>query len=95
PADTVPGLSYTTINTSHDEVIQPMENSALRGPGARNIILQDHCPLDMSGHFQLLYNPTVHDLVLSALDPRHEPAAACQMMAPGVGLVETFVASNS
>ncbi|WP_278313020.1 esterase/lipase family protein [Lolliginicoccus levis] len=95
PVDTVAGVSYTTINTRHDEVIQPLQNAALRGPGARGIILQDLCPLDMSGHFQLLYNLTVHDLVLGALDPRHEPSAACQMMAPGVGLVETFVASNS
>ncbi|WP_235900433.1 esterase/lipase family protein [Lolliginicoccus suaedae] len=95
PSDTVPGVAYTTINTRHDEVIQPVRNAALRGSGARNLLLQDICPLDMSGHFQLLYNPTIHDLVLAALDPRHEPSAACQMMAPGVGLVETFVASNS
>ena len=69
PTDTVPGVQYTTIASRVDEVIQPVENIALRDPAATNIVVQDLCPIDLTGHFNMVYDPFALQLVLNALDP--------------------------
>lgn len=94
PQDTVPGVRYTTIGTQYDEVITPVGNMALLGPGARNILVQDDCPVDMSGHFQLPYSPLVSELVLEALDANYTAPTVCTAVPPGVGLIETFIVNN-
>jgi triacylglycerol esterase/lipase EstA (alpha/beta hydrolase family) len=84
--DTVPGPQYVTIGTRMDEVIQPFSNIALRGPGARNLVLQDLCPVNFGGHFLLPYDAFTQDVVRLALDPTSQPRIGCSYVARGTGL---------
>ncbi|MFQ6396015.1 esterase/lipase family protein [Nocardia sp. KC 131] len=93
--DTVPGVQYVTIGSRVDEMIQPFENIALRGPGARNIVLQDMCAADLTGHFHMVYDPFVQQLLLDVLDPGHAPAPVCVPVALGTGIPEVIIAGNS
>ncbi|GAA3821687.1 alpha/beta fold hydrolase [Sphaerisporangium flaviroseum] len=65
--DTVPGVDYTVITTRYDEVVTPYTSAYLGGPGVRNILLQQVCPLDLSAHVGVIVDPVVHRLVLDAL----------------------------
>ncbi|WP_040690867.1 esterase/lipase family protein [Nocardia vinacea] len=70
--DTVPGVDYTTVGTSHDEVSNPYEWTFLQpGPDAtvHNITLQDGCPQDMSDHLTIMYSPRAASITLHTLDP--------------------------
>ena len=93
--DTVPGVRYTTIASRVDEMIQPHTNIALRGPGAVNLVLQDECPGNGSGHFQSVYDPYVLDLVRRALDPTAIPRVRCEFVPIGAGIPEVVLESNS
>ncbi|WP_072689873.1 esterase/lipase family protein [Rhodococcus marinonascens] len=93
--DTVPGVEYTTIGTRYDEVIQPYTNVALRGPGATNILVQDLCPENETGHFNLPYDPFSQQLVLNILDPAHAVSPTCTPVPLGTGIAGVIIASNS
>lgn len=93
--DTVPGVQYTTIGSRVDEMIQPTGNIALRDAGARNVLLQDLCPSDLSGHFRMPYDPYVIDIVRSALDPAAERHAACVPVPLGADIPQVVVDANS
>lgn len=92
--DTVPGIRYVTIGSRVDEMIQPFGNIALRGPGAENVVLQDRCPADLTGHFHMVYDPFVADLLLEALDPAHAPAPVCVPVALGTGIPQVVIGGN-
>ncbi|WP_454196749.1 esterase/lipase family protein [Nocardia sp. Marseille-Q1738] len=92
--DTVPGVRYVTVGSRVDEMIQPFDNIALRGPGARNIALQDLCPSDLTGHFHMVYDPFVQELLLTLLDPG-SPAPVCRPVPLGTGIPEVIIAGNS
>ncbi|WP_107657932.1 esterase/lipase family protein [Nocardia suismassiliense] len=92
--DTVPGPKYTTIGSKVDEMIQPNSNIALRGPGAVNISLQDRCAIDLTGHFHMVYDPFVQQLLLNVLDPS-TPAPVCSPVMLGTGIPEVIIAGNS
>lgn len=92
--DTVPGPKYTTIGSKVDEMIQPNSNIALRGPGAVNISLQDRCAIDLTGHFHMVYDPFVQQLLLTVLDPSM-PAPVCRPVMLGTGIPEVIIAGNS
>ncbi|WP_109527344.1 esterase/lipase family protein [Nocardia sp.] len=93
--DTVPGPRYVTVGSRVDEMIQPFENIALRGAGAENLILQDLCPEDLTGHFHMVYDPFVGELLLDILDPAHAPAPVCRPVPLGTGIPEVVIAGNS
>ncbi|MFC7450299.1 esterase/lipase family protein [Rhodococcus daqingensis] len=93
PSDTVPGVSYTTIGTRYDEMIQPSSNVALRGPGATNIEIQELCPEDRTGHMNMVYDPFTIGLVLRALDAG-APEPRCAPVALGTGMPEMMLESN-
>ncbi|MCZ9325133.1 alpha/beta fold hydrolase [Nocardia farcinica] len=93
--DTVPGVEYTTVGSRVDEMIQPFENIALRGPGARNLALQDLCPQNLTGHFHMVYDPFVADLLLTVLDPGHAPEPVCEPVPLGTGIPQVIIAGNS
>ncbi|OUS88241.1 triacylglycerol lipase [Rhodococcus sp. NCIMB 12038] len=92
--DTVPGAEYTTIGTRYDEVIQPYTNVALRDPRATNILVQDLCPIDQTGHFNLPYDPFAQQLVLNTLDPAHVVVPPCTFVPLGTGIPGVIIASN-
>ncbi len=93
--DTVPGPRYVTVGSRVDEMIQPFANIALRGPGAENIVLQDLCPQDLTGHFHLVYDPFVRDLLLGILDPAAAPDPTCVAVPLGTGIPQVIIAGHS
>lgn len=95
PTDTAPGVEYTTIASRVDEVIQPVTNVALRDPAATNVIVQDLCPADQSGHFRMPYDDFTIALVLAALDPEAPFSGRCVPVALGEGILDMIIAENS
>ncbi|WP_083870832.1 esterase/lipase family protein [Nocardia aobensis] len=93
--DTVPGVLYTTVGSRVDEIIQPATNIALTGPGARNIVLQDLCPIDLTGHFHMVYDPYVQQLLLTLLDPEHAPLPQCAYVPLGTEIGEVILGAHS
>ena len=70
--DTVPGIDYTIIRTTYDEVTTPSESTFLTaGPGAtvKNITLQDGCPIDLSDHLSMSYSTRAISIIKNALNP--------------------------
>ncbi|MDX3236779.1 alpha/beta fold hydrolase [Streptomyces sp. ME03-5709C] len=76
--DTLPGVRYTVIATRYDEVVTPYTSQFLSGPGVRNVVLQDLCPLDLSEHVLVgLTDRIVFHETANALDPAHAEATDC------------------
>jgi triacylglycerol esterase/lipase EstA (alpha/beta hydrolase family) len=48
---------YTVVTTTHDEVVTPYQSQALAGDRATNVILQRKCPLDLTEHVAIIYDP--------------------------------------
>jgi len=92
--DTVPGVAYTTIGSRYDEMIQPHTNIALRDRGATNILVQDLCPENRGGHFNMVYDPFSLGLAVRELDPS-APAPVCAPVPLGSGVAGMIVESNS
>src|SRR5439155_12856766 len=55
--DTVSGVQYTVIETQYDEVVTPFTSAFLSGPSVTDILLQDACPLDLTGHAAIVVDP--------------------------------------
>lgn len=71
--DTRPGVLYTTIVSTYDEVLTPYPRQFLNGPNVTNVVLQDQNPGFLGGHLSVLVNPAVWSTVLDALS--NNPAA--------------------
>lgn len=95
PSDIVAGVHYTTIGTEVDEVIQPSSNVALHGAGAVNYMIQDLCPQNLTGHFNMVYDDFSLQLVRHALDPERYGLGECVPVALGTGIPEIILQSNS
>jgi triacylglycerol esterase/lipase EstA (alpha/beta hydrolase family) len=85
--DTVPGVSYTVIETRNDEVVTPYTSAFLAGPDVTNITVQNQCPLDQSDHLELAADPVALADVLNALDPAHPVPVPCLVVLPLTGPV--------
>jgi triacylglycerol esterase/lipase EstA (alpha/beta hydrolase family) len=86
--DTVPGVAYTNIVSSNDEVVTPYTNQYLTaGPGAtvHNILLQNVCALDQGDHLSVVYDHIALRLMLNALDPSTAQQPTCTPVLPLVG----------
>ena len=86
--DTVPGVSYTVIETAHDEIVTPYHSAFLAGPAVENVRLQDACPADGSDHLAIPYDSAAIQYVRNALgedDPSFRPV--CDAALPVVGSV--------
>jgi hypothetical protein len=84
--DTVPGVTYTVIESTHDEIVTPYASAFLAGPGVTNITLQDQCPLDLSEHLAMPYDSAALQDVVNALgpgDPAFRPS--CGLSLPVLG----------
>lgn len=76
--DTVPGVFFTVIATTKDEVVTPYTNTFLKGRGALNIVIQKVCADDASGHIALATSDqNTWQLVYGALDPLHAKRVSC------------------
>jgi triacylglycerol esterase/lipase EstA (alpha/beta hydrolase family) len=85
--DTVPGVSYTVIQTRNDEVVTPYASAFLTGPGVTNITVQDQCAADQTDHLEISYDPVALADVLTALDPAHPVPVPCVPVLPLTGPV--------
>ena len=85
--DTVPGVIYTVIETKYDEVVTPYTSAFLTGPDVTNITVQNQCPLDLSDHLEIAYDPVALTDVLNALDPAHPVQVPCMTVLPVIGPV--------
>jgi triacylglycerol esterase/lipase EstA (alpha/beta hydrolase family) len=83
--DTVPGPSYTVIESRNDEVVTPYTSAFLSGPKVTNITLQNQCPLDQGEHLSMAYDHIADADVLTALDPAHPVHPACTLVLPLAG----------
>jgi len=72
-----PGVSYTVIASTGDELVTPHETSFVREPGVTNEFVQDTCPFDPVGHIGLAFDADVAQLVANALDPAHAGPVVC------------------
>jgi poly(3-hydroxybutyrate) depolymerase len=77
-----PGISYTIIASTHDELVTPYGTEFVNEAGVDNETVQDFCPLDPVGHIGLAYDPDVAELVRNALDPDHQVPVTCSVGAP-------------
>lgn len=69
----VAGPTYTSIVSKYDEVVTPYTSGILNEPGATDIVLQDFCGSDASGHLSQAIDPNVTGLILHALDSSYAP----------------------
>ena len=69
----VAGPAYTSIVSKYDEVVTPYTSGILNEPGATDIVLQDFCSSDASGHLSQAIDPNVTGLILHALDSSYTP----------------------
>ncbi len=83
--DTVPGVSYTVIESANDEVVTPYTSAFLTGSHVTNIRLQTQCALDQGEHLSMPYDHIADADVLTALDPAHPMTPACTPVAPIIG----------
>jgi len=83
--DTVPGPTYTVIETRNDEIVTPYTSAFLTGPAVANILLQNVCPLDQTDHIGIADDTVALHLVLNALDPAHPQAVPCVLVLPVIG----------
>jgi len=77
-----PGIAYTIIASTHDELVTPYGTEFVNEPGVSNETVQNYCPLDPVGHIGLAYDPDVEQLVTNALDPAGQVAVTCSVGAP-------------
>jgi triacylglycerol esterase/lipase EstA (alpha/beta hydrolase family) len=83
--DTVPGVNYTVVESTNDEVVTPYTSAFLTGPNVTNILLQNQCVLDQGEHLSMPYDHIADADVLNALDPAHRVTPACTPVLPVVG----------
>lgn len=72
-----PGIDYTIIASTHDELVTPYGTEFVDEPGVDNETVQTFCPLDPVGHVGLAYDPDVAELVRNALDPTDPVPVTC------------------
>jgi triacylglycerol lipase len=80
----VPGITYTNIVSTHDELVVPYTSGI--EPGMTNIVLQKQCHLDLTDHFEIVSDPVAAVDVLNALDPQHPRPVPCRLVLPFEGL---------
>ncbi len=83
--DTLPGVSYTVIESAYDTVVTPYTSAFLSGPGVTNITLQNQCFLDLGEHLSMPYDHIADADVLTALDPAHPQHPWCTPVLPVSG----------
>ncbi len=87
-APTRPGVNYTVIESTGDEVVTPYTNAFLpAAPNVTNITLQRQCAMDGSDHLEIANDPVAMADMLNALDPAQPVKAPCLAVLPVFGPV--------
>jgi triacylglycerol esterase/lipase EstA (alpha/beta hydrolase family) len=73
-----PGIAYTIIASTHDELVTPYGTEfVVNEPSVVNETVQTTCPLDPVGHIGLAFDSDVAELVVNALDPASPVRVTC------------------
>lgn len=75
-AMTAPDVRYFMIATEYDDLVRP-DSALVDAPNVTNILVQDGCPEDHTGHIAGSTDPRTVDLVLNSLDPVRHPTVRC------------------
>ena len=85
---TVPGVTYTVIESTGDEVVTPYTNAFLpAAANVSNITVQHQCVLDGSDHLEIAADPIAMADMLNALDPPQKVRVPCLVVLPLTGPV--------
>ena len=85
---TVPGVGYTVIESTGDEVVTPYTNAFLpAASNVTNITVNRQCPLDLSDHLEIAADPVALADTLNALDPASPVRVPCLTVLPVTGPV--------
>ena len=84
--ETPGGVSYTSVYTLTDELVQPYQTAELKG-GA-NITVQDVCPGRVVEHIEMVFDAAAYGLVLDALT--HPGPAEANRVDKGLCLQKTM-----
>jgi pimeloyl-ACP methyl ester carboxylesterase len=85
---TVPGVSYTVIESWDDQVVTPYTNAFLpAAPNVSDITVNRQCPLDAADHLEIASDPVAMADMLNALDPAHPVRVPCLVVLPLTGPV--------
>jgi len=81
-----PSVHYVVIETDHDEVVTPYTNAFLHGPNVTNILIQNQCPNDPTGHIGIVSDsPALHDMLnWLANNPNPAYSPACENYGAGI-----------
>jgi triacylglycerol esterase/lipase EstA (alpha/beta hydrolase family) len=83
---TVPGVSYTVIETRDDEVVTPYTNAFLpSAANVTNITVNNQCWSDFTDHTEIAYDPVAMADMLNALDPAQPVRVPCLLVLPVFG----------
>lgn len=77
-----PGIAYTVVASTHDELVMPMSTAFVDEPGVTNEYIQSTCPFDPVGHIGEAYDPDVAQMIANALDPAAAAPVACSIGLP-------------
>jgi len=89
----VDGVSYTSLATQYDELVQPYTSDFIdprcagrtSGIGVDNIVVQHQCVTDLADHVDISADPVAAQDVLNALDPAKAQPVRCVLTLPTVG----------
>lgn len=89
----VDAVSYTSIATSDDELVQPPTSDFIDprcadpafGIGVDNILVQRQCATDQADHLSIVADRVAAQDVLNALDPSRAQPVRCALTLPAVG----------
>ncbi|KAJ3494357.1 hypothetical protein NLG97_g4133 [Lecanicillium saksenae] len=65
-------IKATIIMSNYDTLVAP-KTSRIQEPNVRNLLLQDYCPNDHSGHFNLAWTQSVWNIVKNELEEVDRP----------------------
>jgi triacylglycerol esterase/lipase EstA (alpha/beta hydrolase family) len=83
--DTAAGPRYVVIETNQDAIVTPYTNAFLQGANVTNILIQNQCPADGTGHIGLAFDgPALQD-VMNVLGP-NSPTFAPSCTGYGIGV---------
>jgi triacylglycerol esterase/lipase EstA (alpha/beta hydrolase family) len=82
--DTAPGVTYTIIETRYDQVVTPYTAAFMAGRKVTNITVQKQCPLDLTDHIGIAFDPVALTDMLNALDPSRHLPVPCLPVPPAL-----------
>lgn len=77
-----PDVTYTNIVTRYDELVVPYTSGIAEGENITNIVLQEECSQDFSGHAGVAFSDHAAGHVLNALDPDNAEPVPCEFVSP-------------